>query len=170
MSRKFEEIPEIKELLDTFDARQAAQLKVARKFSRSQMRSQTMLLARKQGDKCPLSGDTLDFSVGGQKSNVVLDHDHRSGLVRAALTRGANGCEGKVTTAVATWGKVGASDNVAIVKYLLNLCEYLLQTPYPMIYPDHKTDAEKAAAKKVKVNRAAALKRAKASMVTRGLK
>ena len=151
----------IQDLLQTYPERESKVSSVARKISRSQLKAYTRKVANDQGGKCAICTRPLDFTVIGQKSAVVCDHSHTTGLIRGALCRGCNGLEGKINTAVATWGKVGFNDSVGIVTYLLQLCAYLLQTPHPAIYPDHKTVEEKAALTKQKANRAAAVRAAK---------
>lgn len=68
--------------------------------------------------------------------------------------------EGRVFTAVATWGKQGFNtDNVAAL--LEKLVVYLKTAGVGLQYPDHKTVEEKAALAKQKTNRAAAIRAAK---------
>ena len=43
-----------------------------------------------QEDRCRLCGDTIDWE------EAVLDHDHRSGLLRGVLHRGCNSLLGKI--------------------------------------------------------------------------
>ena len=148
-------------LLETYPARESAALEHARKLSRSQLKAYAHKLGAEQGGKCPICHNPLDFRTTGVKSGVVVDHSHINGLIRAALCRGCNGGLGRIETAVATWGKQGHKNQIAIAEYLARCALYLLQTPKSSVYPDHKTVEEKAALTKQKANRAAAVRAAK---------
>ena len=101
----------------------------------------TKELSRRQGGKCPITGRYLSsFS----SSNVVCDHDHKTGVIRAALPRGVNGLEGKLVKACLTWGS--CKDTNEVISMLRGVSDYLdlhrtAQTEW--IYPDHMTPSEK---------------------------
>ena len=144
---------------DTYDERVALTLKKARRISRSQLKAFAMRMVKDQDGVCPLCGTELTFDVGGHKSNVVVEHDHVSGLVKSALCRGCNGASGKAQHAIASWGKVGKSNIADQAKYLHKVADQLMKTPYAIIYSDHKTDEEVDELKnkkKVKARQAAA--------------
>lgn len=135
-----------------------------RKISRSQLRSWTIgHLKSKQDGKCILCNKTINVSVAGAKSDYVADHDHITGEIRGVLCRGCNGAEGKVFTAVATWGKQGFN-TLQVAAFLAKLSNYLTSTGTGIIYPDHKSDEQKAMILVQKANRAAALRKARAKL------
>lgn len=135
--------------------------KIMRKISRSQLKAWTIgHLKSKQNGKCILCEKEINLSVMGSKSDYVADHDHITGEIRGVLCRGCNGSEGKVFTAVATWGKQGFNTN-NVVGFLKRLVTYLESEGTGIIYPDHKTEEEVAIAAKQKANRAAAVRKAK---------
>lgn len=145
--------------VDTYDERVMYTLKKARRVSRSQLKAFAMRMVKDQGGLCPLCGIGLTFDVGGHKSNVVVEHDHVSGLVKSALCRGCNGASGKAQHAIASWGKVGKSNIADQARYLHKVADQLMKTPYAIIYSDHKTDVEvdeAKAKKKVKARQLAA--------------
>ena len=138
------------------------QLKV---ISRPQQLSVTMALLRKQNGVCPLCGEHISVAVKGKGSDYALDHDHNTGEIRGVLHRGCNSAEGKVRSAVMRWGKCGNNED-KIVNFIIQLGQYLQEVKdgsrsTGIMYPNHKSAEEKAAAAKVKANKAAAIARAK---------
>ncbi len=102
-------------------------------------------LIRKQKGKCPISGRSLTLS------NSVLDHCHEHGHIRAALPRGVNGIEGRITKLISRFA--GAGDTDSIIKFLRNLADFLEWHKVPRtewIYPTHKTADEKREARNKK--------------------
>jgi len=89
--------------------------------------------------------------------DVCLDHDHKSGVIRAALCRNCNGIEGKVYN-LANRAKRGATPE----RWLANVVRYWVSHNTPkegdVYHPNHKTEDEKRLAR----NKKARLKRAKA--------
>ena len=141
------------------DAQETA--KRARRISRSQLRAYSMgLLKTKQGGNCAVCGKPIDLTVSGHNSAIVADHCHDTGLIRGILHRGCNGALGKLENAVGRWTGIGMNYD-KIIPWLEQALVYYKSGFEPVIYPDHKTVEEKQAAQKQKVNRAAALKRAK---------
>jgi hypothetical protein len=73
--------------------------------------------------------------------DVVVDHCHKSGMVRAVLPRWVNACLGKVEN----WaGRVG--NGIDPVEFLRGCADYIdFHRTYPSgtYYPTHKTEAEK---------------------------
>lgn len=151
----------VQDLLTTYHQRERLALEHARKLSRSQLKAYGHKLGADQGGKCLLCLNQLDFKTVGVRSGVVVDHSHVNGLIRAALCRGCNGALGKIETSAATWGKQGQNNQTAIAAYLIRCGEYLLSTPKSSIYPDHKSDEEKALATKNKALKAAAARAAR---------
>lgn len=100
-------------------------------------------LLEKQRYVCPLTGRDLR-SISS--TNVVVDHCHSSGFIRAALTRGANGAEGKIKAVLGKYVGITHNDVIQQVKFLRNLADYLIlhrvpQTNY--IHPKHLSTSEK---------------------------
>lgn len=129
----------------------------ARKLTRSQLRPLGMRLLQEQGGVCALCGKPIDLSIKGE---MVIDHDHETGLVRGALHRSCNAAEGKVANAAGCWGAKSMS-YTAILPWLTNLLAYLQKTPQPYIYPTHKTDEEKRLEANAKARRARATRQAR---------
>jgi len=111
------------------------------KFKQSELSSIKADLIKQQKGVCPICKRSLR---GGKPQNIVVDHDHSTGVVRAALHRGCNGVEGKVLRLTRTWG--GATTKAAVMRLLENLLEFwkLHDTPQTkFIYYNHKTASEK---------------------------
>jgi hypothetical protein len=88
----------------------------------------------KQKGRCPISGRRMTMQ------NSVLDHCHYTGVIRAALPRGVNGLEGKIS------------------QNLIKFWELHRKPQTEYIYPTHKTADEKRDAR----NKKARLRYAKA--------
>lgn len=131
---------------------------MTRKLARSKMRSFAKKLAIDQGGKCPLSGEDLDFNT---PRAVVIDHNHSTGLIRGALTRSANACEGKVRRAIETWGGVGRNNEEELIAYLRRLADYLESEPYDIYYPYHQTEEEAKRAERMRLSKRKAERKAK---------
>lgn len=128
-----------------------------RKMARSQMRTWAMKQGARQGGLCALCAEPLDFH---SKGAVVIDHDHKSGLVRGVLCRPCNGAEGKVANAAGRWG-ARSMEYSKIIPFLKRLIAYLEKPPIPLIYPLHKSPEDKritrnAAARQARANAKAA--------------
>lgn len=144
---------------------EVARTRPMQKLSRTMMRSfAARHLKTKQGGLCPLCQYPIDLTIKGEG---VLDHDHDSGEIRGVLHRSCNAAEGKIANAAARWG-AKSSSYAAIIAYLKHLVGYLEAPGAGLIYPMHKTPAEKNDAKnaKARANRAAA----KAKLALRGRK
>ena len=132
-----------------------------RRIARSQLRAWAMgHLKMKQDGKCQLCFKVIDLKVMGAKSDYVVDHCHLTGEIRGVLCRGCNGADGRIFTAAATWGKQGFNTE-AVAKYLRTLADYLEKPGCGFMYPDHKSDEEKALATKNKALKAAAARAAR---------
>lgn len=104
-------------------------------------------LLERQRYICPITGRDLRAM---SPINLVLDHCHTSGYVRAVLPRGINGLEGKVKVLLQRFGGLQANDIVGQAKLLHGLADYIMlhrvpQTNY--LHPNYKTDIEKRAAR-----------------------
>lgn len=91
-----------------------------------------------------------------EPGQACLDHDHRTGHVRAVLCRNCNGIEGKIYN-LANRGKRGST----IERFLVSIIKYWRDHEYTGVdhvyHPDHKTDDEK----RIERNRKARLARAR---------
>jgi hypothetical protein len=129
------------------------------KFKKSELSSVKKELIKRQHGLCPICGGSL---IGVASMNVVVDHDHSTGVVRAAMHRGCNGMEGKILRFLKTWGK--ASTQAQVVKTLERLLSFwsLHATPQTeWIYYGYKTATEKRLATNKKRRLAAKKKREK---------
>jgi len=91
-------------------------------------------LKKTQQGKCPLCGLPLG-------DDIVLDHDHASGDVRAVLHRWCNAVLGKVENWSQRTGR-----GVAPLTFLANTLSYLqyhAAHPSGLKYPTYRTDDEK---------------------------
>ena len=112
-------------------------------------------LIRRQLGKCPITKRDLRSM---NPSNVVVDHNHKSGVIRAALPRAINGLEGKVKALLLRWG--GCKNEGEVISMLRGLADYLELHRTPQtewLHPEHLSPAEKRA----KVNKRARAKYAK---------
>lgn len=108
----------------------------------------------KQNGLCPICGKDLTRTA---TKNLVVDHDHSTGVIRAVLHRGCNGLEGKVLRFLTTWGKAkGKHEVIETLKRLIKFWELHLTPQTDWIYYGHKTAAEKRAAYNAKRRRARA--------------
>ena len=117
-------------------------------MTRADIPSVCKMLMEKQHGICPICGKDLTRAL---KVNVVIDHDHRTGIVRAAVHRGCNRVEGSVWSTVNRWGKAtGLIQVKEILRRLITFWELHSKPQTDIIYYGHKTTAEKAAAYKKK--------------------
>lgn len=127
-------------------------------MARSQQRAFVLKQLKAQGGVCPLCLLPIDYKIPRE---AVLDHDHETGECRGVLHRSCNGSEGRVANAAGRWGAKSMQYS-AIVPYLERLVAYLKQPGLGYVYPGHKTPEEQAEATRVKRNKQAAQRRAKA--------
>ncbi len=118
-----------------------------RKIKESEVAAVRKELLEKQNYRCPITGRDLR---GVSPTNLVLDHCHSHGAIRAVLPRGINGLEGVIRVALRRYAGLADSQVVEMAKLLHGLADYLMlhrvpQTPY--IYPRHKTETEKRASR-----------------------
>ena len=119
-------------------------------------RIRRMLIANQHG-VCPICEKDLTMV---KSINVVVDHDHDTGAVRAAMHRGCNRAEGIVLNALTRWGK--AKSKVSVIhtlERLLSFWKYHAINRTGLIYYSHKTTTEKRVATNKKRRLAAAKKR-----------
>lgn len=105
-------------------------------------------LIRRQSGKCPITGRSLKSMT---TSNVVVDHDHKTGVIRAALPRAINGLEGKLVQQCVRWG--GCKTKKEVIQMLRGMADYLEHHSSPQtewIHPSHLSPAEQRALKNKK--------------------
>ena len=111
-----------------------------------QIKEHRLHLIEAQGGVCPLCGQPLQ-----PDDNVHLDHDHKSGYVRASLHGACNLGLGKVERA--------ARMTRNPEQFLLNLAAYLSghkAQPSGVYHPTHYSPAEKVERRKRKAKRRSA--------------
>jgi hypothetical protein len=128
---------------------------MATKIKRTELPEIKKMLLKKQKGVCPICKKNM---IGAMSKNIVVDHDHSTGRIRAAVHRGCNGLEGKVLKYVTSWGR--AASLREIKKVFENLMDFWINTPSTdFIYPTHKTPNEKRLAYNKKRRLAAKKKR-----------
>lgn len=134
------------------------------KLSRGQLRAWTLgHLKSKQDGNCCICGKVIELQVMGKGSQYVVDHDHETGMIRGVAHRSCNAGEGKAANAIGQW--IAKSNKYAdIIPAMERLLEYLKKPALAIMYPDHKSPEEKAEAQRLKTNKAAALRRARAKL------
>jgi hypothetical protein len=102
----------------------------------------------------------IDPITGRQITDPVLDHCHKTGHVRAVLQRWTNGVFGRLENWASRLG--GEMDPVVFLRASADYIETHRTTPSGVLYPTHKTEAEKRDARNAKArkDRAAARKTA----------
>lgn len=116
-------------------------------------------LVQRQFGKCPITGRDLRAMA---PSNVVVDHDHKTGVIRAALPRAINGLEGKLVQQCIRWG--GCSTRSEIITMLRGMANYLEEHSTPQtewLHPTHMTPAEARAKKNAKARKRYAINKEK---------
>ncbi|ASP46275.1 endonuclease VII [Marinomonas phage CB5A] len=111
-------------------------------------------LIKRQKGICPISGINLKAIAA---SNVVVDHDHETGIIRAALPRALNGLEGKLVNLCIRWGRCKSKrDIIQLLRSMADYLEHHLTPQTEWIHPTHLTPLQKRA----KANEAARKRRA----------
>ena len=86
---------------------------------------------------CALCGDMII-------DDAVLDHDHKTGLIRKVLHRGCNAMLGKIENNMAR----NRMDIVRLQTWAKNLGNYITDTHTEIIHPTHLTPEERKMKKK----------------------
>lgn len=108
-----------------------------KRLSRSEADNLRKALVVSQENKCALCLDTLDGKT------ACLDHDHRTGKIRAVLCLNCNGIEGKIFNLCRR-----AKRNRTEADFLVSVFDYWMEhagLADAPIHPTHKTDDEKRA-------------------------
>jgi hypothetical protein len=95
-------------------------------------------LLEQQEHRCGLCDDIID------EGKAVLDHDHRSGIIRRVLHRGCNSMLGKIENNMAR----SEIDLFRLMKIADKVADYISNTTTNWIHPTYKTQEERAMMKK----------------------
>lgn len=104
-----------------------------RKLKYSEIPAYRNYLLEQQEHRCALCNDEIE------EGKAVLDHDHRSGLIRRVLHRGCNSLLGKIENNMAR----SEVDLVRLLKFADNVHEYITNNTTEWIHPTYKTPEEK---------------------------
>jgi hypothetical protein len=97
-------------------------------------------LLEQQAQRCALCDDIIE------EGKAVLDHDHRSGIIRRVLHRGCNSMLGKIENNMAR----SEVDLFRLMKMASTVADYISNTTTNWIHPTYKTKEEKKMAYKKK--------------------
>jgi hypothetical protein len=109
------------------------------KLKQSEIKTYRLNQLKTQKNLCSLCGLTI-------VDDAVLDHDHKTGLVRKVLHRGCNSLLGKIENALPRSRM--SLDSLKV--FASNLTDYIELTHTQLIHPTFKTKEEKIMAKKKK--------------------
>jgi hypothetical protein len=90
-------------------------------------------LLEQQEHRCGLCNDIID------EGKAVLDHDHRSGIIRRVLHRGCNSMLGKIENNMAR----SEIDLFRLMKIADRVADYISNTTTNWIHPTYKTKEER---------------------------
>ena len=91
-------------------------------------------LLEQQNHCCGLCGDVIE------EGKAVLDHDHRSGIIRRVLHRGCNSMLGKIENNMAR----SEIDLFRLMKIADKVADYIQNNVTDWIHPTYLTKEEKA--------------------------
>jgi hypothetical protein len=100
-------------------------------------------LLEQQQHRCALCDDVIE------QGKAVLDHDHRSGIIRRVLHRGCNSMLGKIENNMAR----SEIDLFRLMKIADKVADYIQNNVTDWIHPTFKTKEERAMAMKKKKGR-----------------
>lgn len=90
-------------------------------------------LLEQQNHCCGLCGDIIE------EGKAVLDHDHRSGIIRRVLHRGCNSMLGKIENNMAR----SEIDIFRLMKIADKVADYIQNNTTDWIHPTYKTPEER---------------------------
>lgn len=90
-------------------------------------------LIEQQNYRCALCDDIIE------EGKAVLDHDHRSGIIRRVLHRGCNSMLGKIERNMAR----SEVDLFRLMKMASTVADYISNTTTDWIHPTFKTKEER---------------------------
>lgn len=103
------------------------------KLKYSEVKQYREKMLKEQNNLCGLCGEHLDLE------EAVLDHDHKTGLIRKVLHRGCNSLEGKIVNNMPR-SRVDIRRLEGIARNLVN---YLTTQHTDIRHPTHKTPEER---------------------------
>ena len=112
------------------------------KLKYTQVREYRLQQLSAQSNCCALCGELII-------DDAVLDHDHKTGLVRAVLHRGCNALLGKVENNLAR----NAMSKIRLAAWAGKLVDYIEHSSTDILHPTHLTQEErheKLARKRIK--------------------
>ena len=87
---------------------------------------------QEQNNCCALCGEEII-------DDAVLDHDHKTGLIRQVLHRGCNAMLGKIENNMAR----NRMTQQRLAKWAVNIVQYISKTHCDLIHPTHLTKEER---------------------------
>lgn len=96
-------------------------------------------LLEQQDYRCRLCDDYIE-------DDAVLDHDHRTGVVRGVLHRGCNSMLGRIERNMA----ISKLSMIRFIKFTEQITDYMQNTDSNYIHPTFKTKEERTMAYKKK--------------------
>lgn len=90
-------------------------------------------LLEQQDHCCALCGDPIE------QGKAVLDHDHRSGIIRRVLHRGCNSMLGKIENNMAR----SEIDLLRLMKFADKIADYISNTTTQWIHPTYLSPEER---------------------------
>jgi hypothetical protein len=91
-------------------------------------------MAKEQHGLCPITKRPLG-------DDIVLDHCHTTGMIRAVLPRWINAILGRIENWSARAGK--GIDQIALLRGIADYIEFHQRYPTGILHPTHRTEAEK---------------------------
>ncbi len=84
--------------------------------------------------RCPICGAEVTVS------EIALDHDHDTTLIRNTICKKCNSVEGMFKS---KWKRSGLMNTIEFAALLSSMAEYLLQDQLPYIHPSHSPKRQK---------------------------
>lgn len=121
-----------------------------RRLKTAEVKAERELLLALQGGHCALCKGACS------EDDAVLDHDHTTGAIRAALHRSCNALLGKVEN---NYRRYGVRDLAAWAQGVAAYLQRHLVNRTGLLHPTHKTDEEKRLARNAKARKARAARK-----------
>ena len=108
------------------------------KLKRTEIKEYRLNQLTAQSYRCALCDEVLN------PIEAVLDHDHKTGLIRQVLHRGCNAMLGKIENNMAR----NRMSPERLAKWAVNIVQYITKTHCDLIHPTHLTKEERAMKKR----------------------